>query len=640
MPSAADLAPPPSPRAADRAAPRLRSRLAVSALGGAGTCFRRAALDPAACAATAAGSERVARHLRRLAALALAAATAAVSAPAAGAAEAPPRTVFVDRAAAAGLDFRHFNGMTGERRFAEMMGSGVALFDYDGDGDLDVYAVQGGWLAPAGERGTPVVPPPAGPLVDRLFRNDSATVDGERRLRFVDVTAESGLAAGGYGMGVAVGDHDGDGDPDLYVTNLGANQLWRNDGDGTFTDVTAASGADDPRWTVSAAFVDFDRDGRLDLFLVNYVDFSLATAKPCRTITGALDYCGPLSHRPVGDRLLRNLGGGRFADVTAAAGIAAAPPAAGLGVVAGDFDGDGWPDLFVANDGMPNHLWRNRGDGRFEETALLAGVSVNQAGQAEAGMGAVAGDADGDGDEDVLLTHLALETNTLYRNRGGGDFEDATLASGLGPPSWPLTGFGNAWIDFDGDGWLDLAAVYGGVRVIPEQLTAGDPFPLRMPKQLYRNLGGGRFALVPAEEAGETFGLLEVGRGLAAGDVDDDGDTDLVVSNNSGPLRLLVNQVGQDAGWLGLRLVGGAGSDAIGAVAALTLPDGRRLVRRVRSDGGYASAHDPRLLFGLGAAGDPLAVEVTWPDGRRERFGPLATRRYHTLRPGEGRAVP
>jgi enediyne biosynthesis protein E4 len=567
---------------------------------------------------------------------------AAVTLPlAAAAAEAPPTPLFVERAAAAGVDFRHFNGMTGERLFAEMMGSGVALLDYDGDGDLDLYAVQGAWLAPPGPgRERPVLPPPPGPLVDRLFRNDTATVGGERRLRFVDVTAEAGLAAGGYGMGVVVGDYDGDGDPDLYVTNLGPNQLWRNDGDGTFTDVTAESGAGDDRWTVSGAFLDYDLDGRLDLFLVDYVDFSLATAKPCRTITGALDYCGPLSHRPVGDRLLRNLGGGRFADVTEAAGIAAAPPAAGLGVVVSDVDGDGRPDLFVANDGMPNHLWRNAGGGRFEETALVAGVSVNQAGQAEAGMGVAAGDADGDGDEDLLLTHLALETNTFYRNRGGGDFEDATLASGLGPPSWPLTGFGNAWIDVDNDGWLDLAAVYGGVRVIPEQLSAGDPFPLRMPKQLYRNLGGGRFALVPAEEAGETFALPEVGRGLAAGDLDDDGDTDLVATNNGGPLRLLINQVGQDAAWLGLRLVDAAGVAAIGAVAAVTLADGRRLVRRVRTDGGYASAHDPRLLFGLGAATAPVEIGVTWAKGRRERFGPLATGRYHTLRPGGGRAMP
>ncbi|HUP43623.1 MAG TPA: VCBS repeat-containing protein, partial [Thermoanaerobaculia bacterium] len=369
--------------------------------------------------------------------------------------EPAPGPYFVDRAAEWGLDFVHFNGMTGEYYFPEMMGSGCALLDYDGDGDLDVYLVQGALLGPDDTMADALFPYPGpGRPRDRLYRNDPVRLpDGSWEPRFVDVTEASGLDVTGYGMGVATGDYDGDGDLDLYRTSYGPNQLWRNDGDGTFTDVTAEAGVDDPRWSVSAAFLDYDRDGRLDLYVVNYLEFDVAANPRCFTQSSRRDYCGPADFPPVPDRLFHNRGpapdgasgGVTFEDVSAASGIAAAR-GPGLGVVAADFDGDGWTDLFVANDGQVNFLWRNQGPGpkggpggvTFRDEALLAGVALNREGRAEAGMGVDAADFDADGDLDLFLTHLAGETNTLYVNDGSGQFQDRTLEHGLGAPSFPL----------------------------------------------------------------------------------------------------------------------------------------------------------------------------------------------------------
>ena len=560
--------------------------------------------------------------------------------PRAGQAAEPAGPIFVDRARETGLDFTHFNGMTGRRYLPEMMGPGAALADLDGDGDLDALLVQGRVLEPGKRPADAVYPPAAGmePLRARLYRNELRETG---TLAFRDVTAESGLVADGYGMGVAVGDVDGDGLPDVYVTNLGPNFLFRNLGGLRFADVTTAAGADDPRWSASASFFDADRDGDLDLYVANYVAFSTATNQECRYLTGALDYCGPLSYPPAGDRFLRNRGDGTFEDATAAAGMAGAV-GAGLGVAAADFDGDGWTDLFVANDGMANFLWRNRGDGTFEELGLVSGAAFNTDGRPEAGMGVAVGDADGDGDEDVLVSHLGLETNTFYRSDGRGSFEDASAATGLGPPSWEVTGFGAGWLDVDHDGWLDLVVVDGAVRLLTDQHAAGDPLPLREPDQLYRNLGPGaegavRFAEVDAATAGPDLAFPAVSRGLALGDVDDDGDVDLLVADNAGPARLLLGEPGEDSPWAGARLVDAAGSDAIGARAELALPEGRTLVRRVRTDGSYLSASDPRVVFGLRGVppGDPLAVTVHWPDGGTERFR-LEPGTYRTLRSGEG----
>ncbi|KPK60026.1 MAG: hypothetical protein AMJ59_08500 [Gammaproteobacteria bacterium SG8_31] len=542
--------------------------------------------------------------------------------------------VFVDATTRSGLEFQHFNGMSGELYFPEMMGGGVALFDYDGDGDLDVYLVQGHMLG-----GKPVAEatfPPAHPvpLTDRLYRNDLE--DG--RVTFKDVTESAGIRAEGYGMGVAAGDYDNDGHVDLYVTNFGANELWRNRGDGTFEDVTGKAGVGDPNWSVSASWLDYDRDGWLDLYVGNYVDYSFDNPKPCRSSTSARDYCSPLVYQPQVDSLFRNRGDGTFEDVSESTGIRRAYGGA-LGVVAADFNGDRWPDIYVANDGVANQLWINDGKGRFDNDAVMAGVAFNMDGSPEASMGVDAGDFDGDGDEDLFMTHLTRETNTLYINDGRGWFEDRTVAMGLANPSFAYTGFGTAWIDYDRDGWLDLLVVNGAVTRVEAQLMAGDPYPLKQPDQLFRNLGDGRYTEVTAQ-AGTAFKASLVSRGAAFGDLDQDGDPDVVIGNNAGPARVLINVLQGDAGWIGLRLVTREGRrDAYGARVALEAD--RPLWRRVRADGSYASSNDSRVLFGLGPkAPAELAVRVIWPNGVEERFAGLATGRYHQLRQGGGSESP
>jgi hypothetical protein len=535
--------------------------------------------------------------------------------------------IFVDATASAGLDFVHRNGMTGDRWFVEMMGSGAALLDYDGDGDLDLFLVQGGSLdsgARAGEEG------------DRLFRNDleAGTV------RLIDVTAESGIAESGYGMGVATGDYDGDGQVDLYVTNWGSNELWRNRGGGRFEARGAAAGVDDPGWSVPAVFLDFDRDGALDLFVGNYVDFTEATHKRCLSALGVLDYCGPLTFQAQPDVLYRNRGDGTFTDVSGAAGLRSAPPRPALGALAGDFDADGWLDLYVTNDQTVNYLWRGTGDGRLSEDALGSGCAVDAQGKPQASMGVTAGDADGDGDEDLFITHLNEEHHTLYTNNGKAVFEDTSGPSGLVTPTWSHTGFGTGWIDYDGDGLLDLLAVSGAVKSIPEQVAAGDLLPLRQPGLLLRNLGNGRFTevVLPAEAP---LRSAIVGRGLALGDIDNDGDTDAVACANAGPARLLLNQMGNRLPWIGLRAVErtvqGVDRDVLDAWVGVRRAGGQPVLwRRVRTAGSYASASDPRLLVGLGEGGVVAGIEVRWPDGTTESWGGLEVGRYHVLRRGEG----
>ncbi len=547
-------------------------------------------------------------------------------------AAAPAGSPFRERAKELGLAFHHFNGATGKLYFSEMMGPGAGLIDADGDGDYDVVALQGAQLD-AVPPAKSLLPPAPGdlPLRTRLFRN---LLQEKGELRFEDVTEASGLRADRYAFGLATGDVDGDGDQDLYLLCGGGNQLWQNDGQGHFRDVTAAAGIGEKRWSASAIFFDADRDGDQDLYVANYVDFTVANAKPCRALTGAPDYCGPLTHPPVADRYYENLGGGRFADRTEKAGFAAVKPGSALGVVDGDWNADGWPDLYVANDGMPNYLWQNRGDGTFEERALEAGASVNAAGQAEASMGIAAGDPDNDLDEDLLLTHLTQETNTFYRNLGQGFFEDATTVSGLGAPSLEMTAFGTAWVDLENDGWLDLLTVNGTVKLQFALLEKGDQLGLAQKKQLFRNRGG-RFEEVKGDA------LLEqpkIGRGLAAGDLDDDGDLDLLIANNAGPLELLRNENPSGGHWLGLRLLQKNGGDALGAQVELEA-GGRRYLRRARTGGSYASAGDPRVLFGLGSATAAGEIQVAWPDGKKETFAaPAEIDRYLTLKEGEGRA--
>ena len=548
---------------------------------------------------------------------------------------------FSDRAEAVGIDFVHFNGMSGEYYFAEMIGSGVAMLDFDNDGDLDLYFPQGRMLGLGKTLDDALIPPEAPlPLTDRLYRNDlEVHADGSRTLRFTDVTEASGLDVRSYSMGVATGDFDNDGWIDLYLTTLGTDQMFRNNGDGTFTDVSWHTGTSHARWSLSASFLDFDRDGWLDLYVANYLDHSVDEDADCSTPAGERDYCGAQRYLPVPDRLYRNRGDGTFADVTAEAQVASEYGPA-LGVVATDVDGDGWVDIYVANDGQENQLWVNQQDGTFSNGALLAGVALNGAGSAEAGMGVDAGDFDNDGDADLFVTHLVSETNTLYVNDGTGLFEDQSARSGLGFPSLPYTGFGTLWFDFDNDGWLDILAVNGAVGIIQTLVQAKDPHPLHQRNQLFRNLGNGRFEDV-SERAGAVFQLSEVSRGAAFGDLDNDGDVDVLVTNNNGRARLLLNNIGNRNRWLGLRLVGsGAPRDMLGAKVGIFRGDGPPLWRRARTDGSYASASDPRVLVGLGDASTVRRVQVVWPSGRVEEWTHVAADQWLTLTEGTGRTQP
>ena len=555
---------------------------------------------------------------------------------------------FIDRAEAAGLDFVHFNGMSGEFYFPEIIPAGVGLFDYDNDGDLDAYFAQGQMMG-ADKTLSDALFEPVGPLPlrGRLYRNDLQVAgDGSRVLRFTDVTDESGIDARGHGMGVAAGDIDNDGWVDLYLTNLGPNRLLRNNGDGTFADASASSGTDDPGWGVSASFVDYDRDGWLDLYVGNYVQYDFNVERPCTVLTDRRSHCGPEHFDAQTDRLYRNQGDGTFADVTGTAFIATAPFGPALGVSTADFDNDGWMDIYVANDGRPNLLWMNQGDGTFRDQGPLSGASVSEHGKPEASMGVDAGDFDNDGDEDLIMTHLPNEGHNVYVNDGSGLFEDRSAASRLHGISLGYTGWGTAWIDYDNDGWLDLLMAHGALDAKPGR--PDDPMPFEERNLLLRNAGDGRFDDV-SDQAGAALALVEVSRGTAFGDVDNDGDLDVLLGNLNGRVRLLINNIGNRSHWLGLRIAGERqarsgdgeaveGRDMLGARVEV-LRDGRQtLPRRVRADGSYASANDPRVLVGLGESGDPATVRVRWPDGDVEEWVGLKIDQWVTLTRGEGTA--
>lgn len=544
------------------------------------------------------------------------------------AADAPP--IFKDVSDSAGLDFVHFNGMSGELYFVEMVGAGGALFDYDNDGDLDAFMVQGAMLGKDKRPVDAIFPAAEETPSDRLYRNE---LKGADPIRFVDVTAGSGIRGREYGMGAATGDFDNDGWVDLYVTNFGINRLWHNNGNGTFSDVTRKSGTGDPSWSVSASFVDYDLDGWLDLYVANYVEYDTENNPHCFARNTRRDYCGPNTFTPARDRVYHNLGNGSFVDVTTRV-LRDYEPAAGLGVVAGEFNGDGRIDIYVANDGYPNHLWFGQADGSLRDDGMFSGAAVNRAGRPEASMGVDAGDVDNDGDLDLFMTHLMGETNTLYLNRGGGIFEDRTNEYGLAAPSSPYTGFGTAWIDYDNDGWLDLLVINGAVRLLEPLLAGGDPYPLKEPNQLYRNREGRGFDDMTAR-AGPALAAANVSRGAAFGDVDNDGDTDVMIFNNSGPARLLINNVGNRNSWLGMRLVDpDLKRDVAGARVEVLRENAPPIWRQVRTDGSYATANDARLLVGLGANDKLKSVRIHWPDGKVEFWQQPRLNHYTTLYKG------
>ena len=540
---------------------------------------------------------------------------------------------FEDVTVESGVDFRYDNGMSGEHYFVEIMGAGVGLLDFDNDGRLDLYLVQGGELGVG-------IGPITRSLGDRLYRNVSTVVDGQWQIRFEDVTEASGIDARGYGMGVAVGDYNNDGYDDIYVLNFGENQLWHNNGNGTFKEVSMSTGTQDARWSVSATFVDLHGRGLLDLMVANYVDYTLETHQPCRAAsTSQIDYCSPSAYEGISDRLFQNNGDGTFTDVTEKTGIGAVARH-GLGVIAADLSQDGQMELYVANDGSPNSHWIYQKDGTWLDDAFMAGNAVNAGGVMEAGMGVDVGDYDRSGRDAIFITHMRAETNTLYQNQGNGWFMDVTSQAGLGTPSLTSTGFGTAWFDMDNDGWLDLVAANGAVVVEESLASQGDPYPYHQPNQLFRNLGNGRFLDV-TDQAGTSMDASHISRGLAVGDLNNDGRADWVVNNINGPARILINQIDNGNHWIGFDLYDAHGLRRLThSVVWLLDETGQRTYRRhSRPDGSYASAQDPRVLMGLGQRDRLISAEIRWPDGSEERFVELAIDQYHRIKQGSGEVI-
>lgn len=512
---------------------------------------------------------------------------------------------FREGARTAEIKFVHQNSATSQKYMMEILTPGIALIDFDSDGWLDIYFVNGARLndpMPSGQR------PNKGEsrFWNRLYRNLS-------RGKFEDVTEKAGVQGEGYGMGAAVGDYDNDGDPDLYITNFGKNLLYRNNGDGTFTDVTDVSATGDQSWSSSAAFFDYDNDGWLDLYVVNYLDYDFDKNIWCgEKRPGFRSYCGPTNFAGAPDRLFRNNHDGTFRDVSQSAGIST-PEGKGLGIVTGDYDLDGYQDVYVANDSTVNFLYRGGPDHTFEEVALLANVGYSGQGAAQAGMGTDMGDYDGDGLLDIVVTNLAFEGTTLYRNEGGGIFADVSLEAGL-HDSLLLVGFGIRFFDFDNDADLDLLTVNG--HIVDNVHLYHDSLSFRQPKQLYENVNG-RFSNL-GERAGLAITMPGVGRGAAFGDLDNDGGVDIVVGNCGGAPEVLMNQAGRGRNWLLVGLVG-TRSNRDGVGARLRLKLGNKTIHRQRQGGGsYLSAHDPRVHFGLGSAEKVDELEVIWPSGTKQ----------------------
>ena len=525
----------------------------------------------------------------------------------------------------AGLNVRHVNGARGAKLLPETINGGAGWLDYDGDGHLDLYLVQG-----HGDSARAYAPGDTG---NRLFRNTG-------KGRFVDVTDQAGVGDRNYGSALAVGDIDNDGDTDLYVTNFGRNVLYINNGNGTFSDGTAAAKVGTPFWSSSACFADINGDGLLDLYVANYLLYDSRVHKACSSSQKQTpSYCHPNKYDGAPDSLYLNRGGGRFEDISRSAGIAVRGRilSKGLGVLPTDFDSDGDIDFLVANDSVPNFLWRNLGDGKFEDAALEAGVALNTTGSPEACMGIDGGDVNGDGLQDYFLTNFSEETDTLFFGEGDGFFDDNTLRSGLGKPTFDPLGFGTRLFDYDLDGDLDIYVTRGHILDNLEALHPGTRLRYAQPDHLFQNDGKGRFTDVSGS-SGAWFKEKLVGRAVATADYDSDGDLDLFIVNSGQECTLLENRAERKGSWIGIHLQGTApcSRDATGSL--ITLKTGRG-VRRVelRNSQSYMAASDPRVILALDkGTAKPPPVEVRWSDGLRELFSNLQAERYHLLVRGKG----
>ncbi len=511
---------------------------------------------------------------------------------------------FAEIAQQAGIDFVHFSGMTEARHFPTANGSGVAIFDYDNDGKLDLYFATGTLL--------PLGTAKKGP--NRLFRNLGGN-------RFRDVTAESGLGYAGYCHGIVVGDIDNDGDHDVFLCNYGPNVLFLNNGDGTFKDITKNAGVGSSNWSTGGAFLDYDSDGDLDLYVTNYGHWKLPDDDQFCTMNlghhnpseaKVRTYCSPRSIRPARHLLYRNNGDRTFTDVTEAAGVGRCD-GRGFGVVAADLNGDGRIDLYVTNDTCPNFVYLNRGDGTFMDATDTSGAGYDAHGLTRAGMGVDAEDVDGDGLPDLLVANFTGEPNSLFRNLGAGMFADQTPSSGMATDSMPWVGWGCALADFDNDGWPDCFVANGHVDDNLELL--GYNIPYAHPPLLHHNLEGRKFRLA-TRDVGPYFDSDHVGRGAAFGDLDNDGDIDIVVNHKDGAPALLRNDTTTKNHWIRLSLIGTLSNrDAIGALVTVELKN-RTLYRQRKGGGSLESAHDPRMLIGLGPETEPRRVTIRWPSGQ------------------------
>jgi hypothetical protein len=518
------------------------------------------------------------------------------------------------------LDFVHDPAVDGKYYMPESIGSGGALLDYDSDGDLDIYLVNGA--------ARDVQKQKQHLLRNRLFRQEK---DG----KFTDVTDISGLGDQGNGMGVAVGDIDNDGYVDVYVSNDGPDALYRNNGDGTFNNITNNSKINNPDWGISVTFLDYNLDNFLDVFVTNYVKFD--TTIFCFDRVGKRDYCGPQRFPGYKDRLFRNNGDCTFTDVSVNSRIAT-QPSAGLGVISADFNDDYYPDIYVSNDRKYNHLWINQKDGTFKDQALMLGTAINGLGMAEASMGITLGDVDNDNDLDLFVTHFGGETNTFFRNVGNIGFQDETTPASLAVVSLPYTGFGTGFFDYDHDGDLDLAIVNGRVIRGPvltdtKPVTYWDHYA--EPNHIFENDGNGRYEDV-SNKVKDFTECIENSRGLIFGDIDNDGDIDLLVTNEGGRARLYRNDLSNKGNWIVIKAIDSSIKRDVYGTQISLFTGNRKFLRLINAGYGFCSSHDPRAHFGLDSAEVVDKIIVTWPGGESDVFKNISVNQFLTLDKGTG----